>query len=71
MNCFFLLRVGKYSDGTYLETATKTFTPRDFIQVNLHEAFWREDQCLIVMDLASGGNLFDKLPAAIGKQVNP
>lgn len=29
--------------------------------VNLHEAFWTDDQCLIVMDLARGGNLFDKL----------
>lgn len=29
--------------------------------VNLHEAFWTDDQCLIVMDLAHGGNLFDKL----------
>ena len=29
--------------------------------MNLHEAFWTDDQCLIVMDLAHGGNLFDKL----------
>lgn len=30
-------------------------------KVNLHEAFWTDDECLIVMDLAHGGNLFDKL----------
>lgn len=30
-------------------------------EVNLHEAFWTDDQCLIVMDLAHGGNLFDTL----------
>ena len=32
-----------------------------FAKVNLHEAFWTDDECLIVMDLAHGGNLFDKL----------
>jgi len=39
--------------------------------VNLHEAFWREDQCLIVMDLAAGGNLFDKLEQDIMSMANP
>eukprot|EP00931_Biecheleriopsis_adriatica_P007153 TRINITY_DN108471_c0_g1_i1.p1 TRINITY_DN108471_c0_g1~~TRINITY_DN108471_c0_g1_i1.p1 ORF type:complete len:692 (+),score=135.99 TRINITY_DN108471_c0_g1_i1:24-2078(+) len=34
--------------------------------VNLHEHFWLEDKCIIVMDLAAGGNLFDKLDADIG-----
>ncbi|CAJ1423859.1 unnamed protein product [Effrenium voratum] len=33
--------------------------------VNLHEAFWTDDQCLIVMDLARGGNLFDLLDSDI------
>mmetsp|Transcript_27948 Transcript_27948/g.65017 ORF Transcript_27948/g.65017 Transcript_27948/m.65017 type:complete len:651 (+) Transcript_27948:44-1996(+) len=39
--------------------------------VNLHEAFWREDQCLIVMDLAAGGNLFDMLGQDISTLSSP
>eukprot|EP00928_Gymnodinium_smaydae_P000078 TRINITY_DN10033_c0_g1_i2.p1 TRINITY_DN10033_c0_g1~~TRINITY_DN10033_c0_g1_i2.p1 ORF type:complete len:644 (+),score=126.60 TRINITY_DN10033_c0_g1_i2:86-2017(+) len=34
--------------------------------VNLLEAFWREDVCFIVMDLARGGSLHDKLEVGVG-----
>lgn len=29
--------------------------------VNLHEAFWEEDECIIVMDKAAGGDLHSKI----------
>ena len=54
--------------GGYLSFRPKCSTIRPGVkwsislaEVNLHEAFWTDDQCLIVMDLAHGGNLFDKL----------
>mmetsp|Transcript_41921 Transcript_41921/g.78384 ORF Transcript_41921/g.78384 Transcript_41921/m.78384 type:complete len:647 (-) Transcript_41921:326-2266(-) len=39
--------------------------------VNLHESFWVKGGCIIVMDLATGGDLRDKLSHALEKGDHP